>query len=309
MLENAKSWLARSTMTGIEIEPRRWAAKSPQRTPSESGVSAENPMRRASGAILFGLCLIGLAALPASAQPIPLPTPAPQPKTGSVPPPPSSVPSARPGATQLTQNAPPNNSIFPFKLPGFTKPNETTAFDAKQRALVDRVNMYLMSMQTLIGDFVQVGPDGRKVEGKFYLQKPGRVRFEYNPPSPIELVADGNSVVVRDRKLGTQDLYPLSQTPLRFLLSDRIDLLRDTNVIGISADDMFVSVMIEEKQTLGGTHRVMLMFNAKDNQLKQWTVTDPQGYDTTVALSNLENGKKLDQSMFVINYERKEIIQ
>ncbi|MEA2930162.1 MAG: hypothetical protein QOG38_2590 [Hyphomicrobiales bacterium] len=295
-------------MTGIEQQRR--VAKSPQRAISRSGLSAENRMRTLSTAVALGLCLMAVAALPASAEPIPLPTPAPQPKIGSVPPPPSSVPSVRPGApAQLSQNTPPSGSIFPFKIPGFGKPNETTAFDARQRALVERVNMYLMSLQTLIGDFVQVGPDGRKVEGKFYLQKPGRVRFEYNPPSPIELVADGSSVVVRDRKLGTQDLYPLSQTPLRFLLADRIDLLRDSNVIAISADDMFVSVMIEEKQTLGGTHRVMLMFNAKDTQLKQWTVTDPQGYDTTVALSNLEAGRKLDQTMFVINYERKEIIQ
>jgi outer membrane lipoprotein-sorting protein len=290
------------------IEARRGVAKSPQHPASKAGLSAEDHMT-SSTAVVFGLCLMALTAFPASAEQIPLPTPAPQPKIGSVPPPPSSVPSARPGTpTQLSQNTP-NNSIFPFKIPGFSKPNETTAFDARQRALVERVNVYLMSLQTLIGDFVQVGPDGRKVEGKFYLQKPGRVRFEYNPPSPIELVADGSSVVVRDRKLGTQDLYPLSQTPLRFLLADRIDLLRDTNIIAISADDMFVSVMIEERQTLGGTHRVMLMFNAKDTQLKQWTVTDPQGYDTTVALSNLEAGRKLDQTMFVINYERKEIIQ
>ena len=292
-------------MTGIES--RRGVAKSPQPAASKSGLSAEDHMT-SSTAVVFGLCLMALTAFPASAQPIPLPTPAPQPKIGTVPPPPSSVPSASPSAQ--AQLAPPsNNSIFPFKFPGFGRPGETMAFDAKQRALIDRVNVYLMAMQTLIGDFVQVGPDGRKVEGKFYLQKPGRVRFEYNPPSPIELVADGSSLVVRDRKLATQDLYPLSQTPLRFLLADRIDLLRDTNVIAISADDMFVSVMIEEKQTLGGTHRVMLMFNAKDTQLKQWTVTDPQGYDTTVALSNLEAGRKLDQTMFVINYERKEIIQ
>ena len=190
-----------------------------------------------------------------------------------------------------------------------SSPGTTTAFDANQRALIDRVNMYLMSVQTMIGDFVQVGPDGRRSEGKIYLQKPGRIRFEYNPPSPIELVADGNSVVVRDRKLDTQDLYPLSQTPLRFLLADRIDLMRETNVVSVSADDTFLSLLIEEKQTLGGTHKVLLMFSAKDTQLKQWTVTDPQGYDTTVALYNLDLGKKLDPAMFVINYERKEIIQ
>ena len=83
------------------------------------------------------------------------------------------------------------------------------------------------------------------------------------------------------RKLATQDIYPLSQTPLRFLLSDRIDLLKDTNVVSVTADDVFISVTIEEKQALIGTSRLMLMVGAKDGQLKQWTVTDPQGYDTT----------------------------
>src|SRR5205085_6559278 len=112
--------------------------------------------------------------------------------------------------------------------------------DARQRALVDRVSSYLMGVRVLQGDFVQIGPDGGKSEGEFFLQKPGKVRFDYNPPSPIELIADGSSVVVRDRKLATQDLYPLSQTPLRFLLSDRMDLLRDTNLIGVYADDVFV---------------------------------------------------------------------
>ena len=94
--------------------------------------------------------------------------------------------------------------------------------------------------------------------------------------------------MVRDRKLATQDLYPLSQTPLRFLLADRIDLMRDTNVIGVYADDVFVTVVIEERQIIAGTHRLMLMFGAQDYQLRQWTVTDPQGYDTTVAVYNLD---------------------
>jgi outer membrane lipoprotein-sorting protein len=258
-----------------------------------------------SPALLIGICL-ALAPAAASAQPTPVPPPA-QKKSGTVPPPPVSQNSG-----PRAQPAPPpaqSNNLFPFKIPGLSSPGTTTAFDANQRALIDRINMYLMSVQTMIGDFVQVGPDGRRTEGKVYLQKPGRIRFEYNPPSPIELVADGNSVVIRDRKLATQDLYPLSQTPLRFLLADRIDLLRETNVVSVSADDTFLSLLLEEKHTLGGTHKVLLMFSAKDTQLKQWTVTDPQGYDTTVALYNLDLGKKLDPSMFVINYERKEIIQ
>ena len=256
-----------------------------------------------SPAFLIGICLLGLVTVQAGAESVPVPTPAPKPKVG----PPPSAPGGKPQA-QLGPGQSSGNSFFPFKLP-FGGEDKAAAFDAKQRALIDRVNVYLMSVTTLVGDFVQIGPDGRRAEGKIYLQKPGRVRFEYNPPSPIELVADGSSLVVRDRKLDTQDLYPLSQTPLRFLLADRIDLLKETNVVQVSADDTFISLTIEEKQTLGGTHRVMLMFTAKDTQLKQWTVTDPQGYDTTVALYNLDPTQKLDPSMFRINYERKEIIQ
>jgi outer membrane lipoprotein-sorting protein len=239
--------------------------------------------------ILAGACLL-LAASVASAQPAP--APAPRPKA------PAPAVSEKPGGP--LQSA--ANNLFPFKFPGFGSSGTTTNFDANQRALIDRVNVYLMSVQNLIGDFVQVGPDGRRSEGKFYLQKPGRIRFEYNPPSPIELVSDGSSVVVRDRKLETQDLYPLSQTPLRFLLADRIDLLRETNVTSVAADDTFISLQIEEKHTLGGTHKVLLMFSVKDTQLKQWTVTDPQGYDTTVAVYNLDSSRKVDPGLFKIDF-------
>jgi outer membrane lipoprotein-sorting protein len=155
-----------------------------------------------------------------------------------------------------------------------------------------------------MGNFVQVGPDGSRVKGEFYIQKPGKVRFEYEAPSPIEIVADGKSVVVRNSKLATQDLYPLSQTPLRFLLSERIDLLKETNVISVRADEMFVTIVIEEKHAVVGTSRLLLMVGAKDFQLKQWTVTDPQGYDTTVAVSNIDTSKRPDPGLFKIDYTR-----
>jgi outer membrane lipoprotein-sorting protein len=180
--------------------------------------------------------------------------------------------------------------------------NIFASFDANQKAQAARVSNYLSSLQTLVGNFVQVGPDGTKTKGDFYIQKPGKVRFEYDPPTPIEIIADGSALVVRDRNLTTQDIYPLSQTPLRFLLSDRIDLLKDTNVVNVSSDDLFVSVTIEERQALIGTSRLMLMIGAKDGQLKQWTVTDPQGYDTTVAVYNLDSSKKIDPGLFKIDF-------
>ena len=257
-------------------------------------------------ALLSGLVLA--TASVALAQSVPMPVPAPQPKSYDPPAAPRPPATVAPGAAQQPARAPEQSSSgFPsiFKPPTiFGRPGEATAFDARQRGLAYRVSAYLSNIRQLHGNFVQVGPDGGKSEGEFFLQKPGRVRFDYNPPSPIEMIADGSSVVVRDRKLATQDLYPLSQTPLRFLLSDRIDLMRDTNLVGVFADDVFVTVVIEERQILGGTHRVALMFGAQDYQLRQWTVTDPQGYDTTVVVYNLDNSKTPDPNMFRIDYTR-----
>lgn len=176
------------------------------------------------------------------------------------------------------------------------------ALNPAQRQAVERVNGYFNSVTTLVGNFVQVGPDRSRLEGDFYLQKPGKMRFDYDAPSPVELISDGSSVVVRDRKLATQDLYPLSQTPLRFLLAEKLDLLKDTKVIGVHQDDLFVNVTIEEKHPLVGTHKLMLMFGAKDGELKQWTITDPQGYDTTIAIFNVDATKRPDPSLFKIDY-------
>ncbi len=249
----------------------------------------------------------GVLTAVAAAQSVPLPTPAPLPmpaplpKTGAAQPAPAASAPSVANASADSQV----KGFFPFSssvLNRHTAPSEATAFDAKQRALLDKISDYLSGMQTLVGNFVQIGPDGRRVTGNFYIQKPGKVRFEYDPPSPIDIVADGSSVVVHDRALQTSDYYPLSQTPLRYLLANRIDLLRDTNVISVSADATFITVVIEQTEIMAGTTRLMIMFDAKTLELKQWTVTDPQGLDTTVAVYNLDSTKKPDPKLFVINY-------
>jgi outer membrane lipoprotein-sorting protein len=248
----------------------------------------------ARGARVAGVLLVTAATMTVAsvAQTVPVPKPAPKARDAA-------PPSGGPAITGATQ-APPN-PIIPD--PRRNVPSSIfQTFDDKQKAQAAKVSAYLSSLSTLVGNFVQVGPDGSKTQGDFYIQKPGKMRVEYDPPSPIDIVADGSSVVVRDRKLATQDVYPLSQTPLRFLLSDRIDLMKDTNVVNVSADDLFISVTIEEKQALVGTSRLLLMLGAKDGQLKQWTVTDPQGYDTTFAVYNLDTTKKLDPSMFKIDF-------
>jgi outer membrane lipoprotein-sorting protein len=261
-----------------------------------SGPSASRGTRVA--VLLVTASFLAGAAAQSSAQTVPVPKPAPKARDGVQ----MSAQDSQKGpvTTGATPAAPPNPVIpDPHRnLPA----NIFATFDANQKAQAAKVSSYLSSLQTLVGNFVQVGPDGSKTKGDFYIQKPGKVRFEYEAPSPIDIIADGSSLAVRDRKLATQDIYPLSQTPLRFLLSDRIDLLKDTNVVNVTADDVFISVTIEEKQALIGTSRLMLMIGAKDGQLKQWTVTDPQGYDTTVAVYNLDSSKKIDPSLFKIDF-------
>jgi outer membrane lipoprotein-sorting protein len=251
---------------------------------------------RIGGAILIAAGLLGA---PSFGQNVPIPKPAPKGRNIQMS---ASEPQRAPATTGTLQLKPPD-PVIPD--PRRSQPASIFAsFDANQKAQAAKVSAYLSSLQTLVGNFVQVAPDGSKTKGDFYIQKPGKVRFEYDPPSPIELIADGSSLAVRDRNLATQDIYPLSQTPLRYLLSDRIDLLKDTNVVSVTSDDLYISVTIEEKQALIGTSRLMLMVGVKDGQLKQWTVTDPQGYDTTVAVYNLDSTKKVDPGLFKIDFTK-----
>jgi outer membrane lipoprotein-sorting protein len=180
------------------------------------------------------------------------------------------------------------------------------ALTQAQSAALQRVHAYFNGVRYLSGDFTQIGPDGNRTTGKFFLSKPGKIRFYYASPSTIDIIADGKSLVVRDRRLNTQDVYPLGQTPLRFLLQPDLNLQRDANVVAVYDDPNTVSVAIEEKSTIGGTSRLLLVFGGEGGslELKQWTVTDPQGLDTTVSVSGLDGSTKPDDKLFVVNYQR-----
>jgi outer membrane lipoprotein-sorting protein len=163
---------------------------------------------------------------------------------------------------------------------------------------IQKANTYFSTNATMIGDFVQIGGDGRRSEGKIYVQRPGKLRFEYALPATLEIVADGMSVAVVDRKLGTKDIYFISQTPLKFLLKDKIDLSHDTDVVDVTSDANAVSILLEDKSTFGGTSFIKLMFDPVKFTLKQWQITDPQGYETLVSLFNVDLTKKPDPWLF-----------
>ena len=170
--------------------------------------------------------------------------------------------------------------------------------------VLQKANAYLNSTNSFAADFVQTGADGRQSEGRLYVIRPGKMRFEYAQPATLEVIADGTSVAIRDRKLATQDMYFISQTPLKFLLKDRIDLRKDVKILDVVSDKKSAIVTVEDKATFGGTSRIKLIFDPKTFALKQWQVTDPQGYETLVSLFNVDLQQVPDPSLFRISSER-----
>jgi outer membrane lipoprotein-sorting protein len=180
----------------------------------------------------------------------------------------------------------------------------TRAEPLPNQAVVERANAYFTNLNTLVADFTQVGGDGRRMGGTLYLQRPGKVRFEYDPPATTEVIADGRSVAVRDRKLATQDLYSISQTPLKFLLREQVNLGQDIAITGISNDGQTVRINLEDRSTLGGTSRITLYFDGQVENLNEWRIVDAQGLQTVVMLSKVQRGRRLDQDLFRISYEQ-----
>lgn len=169
---------------------------------------------------------------------------------------------------------------------------------------IERVNAYFNTIKGMQARFVQTSPDGRKFGGTLYLLRPGRMRFEYNAPATLEIVADGRSVAVRDRKLNTQDLYFIGQTPLKFLLQPRINVGKDSTVTGLKRQGDEIILNLEDKSTFGGTSLIRIAFDGTTHAIKEWTVTDAQGNNTRVALSNLNMAAQPDKNLFVIDEQK-----
>ncbi len=175
------------------------------------------------------------------------------------------------------------------------------AISDEQRAVLADISARLTTIATMDGDFVQFNPNGDQLQGKFYIARPGRVRFQYDPPTTISVIADGHSVLVFDKKLQTYDIWPLSQTPLRLLLDKSLDLATSDKVtrVGIAPDLVEVELQDETRFSAGTLN---LIFDRETYELRQWTVTDQQGLQTMVALYNVETGKDLPSDLFKIDY-------
>ena len=178
-------------------------------------------------------------------------------------------------------------------------PNPRSRFTVEQQRLLARINDYFNSFRIMEGQFIQFGPSGEQSEGVFFLTRPGRIRFHYSPPSKLDVVADGSSVAIRDGRTRTQDLYPLSATPLRYLLADHIDLTSDAVVQSVTEEPDLISLTIVEQSSLA-QGKLVLIFDRKTSALRQWVVTDAQGLNTSVAIYNTSTGKPQNPNLFRI---------
>jgi outer membrane lipoprotein-sorting protein len=164
---------------------------------------------------------------------------------------------------------------------------------------LDALSAYWNGIATLKGGFVQIAPSGDVSEGQFYLSKPGRLRFEYKPPVPTLLVADGHTVAVANRRLNTVDRYPLFETPLGLILDKTIDIRHSPQFVGIEHQQGSVIVKMRGNQAHTRAN-ISLVFSEPNYELLQWTVLDDQGLATTVALRDVQPGAVLAPSLFVL---------
>lgn len=179
--------------------------------------------------------------------------------------------------------------------------NSAHAQSASNIAQAQTIANQFTSVKTMTGEFVQFGPKGDQTGGKFYIERPGKIRFNYDK-SPITVISDGESVVVNNKKLDTWDLYPLSKTPLKLLLSDHVDL-GGGRLRGLKMEPDAMTMVLGDKAIFADA-TISLMFDPVNADLKQWTITDAQRQDTTVMIFNVKQDVKFADNMFKIDYQR-----
>jgi len=158
-------------------------------------------------------------------------------------------------------------------------------------------NRSLNAFQRLQGRFVQTSPGGARASGTFYLQRPGRMRFEYDPPATLLIVSDGNVVSLRDTELRTTERTPLRSTPLNLILGQTINLERDARVLRVSRAGQWLMVTARDRrgQTDG---QIALQFYGPNAELRSWDVIDATGARTRITLSDITQPASFDRNLF-----------
>jgi outer membrane lipoprotein-sorting protein len=178
---------------------------------------------------------------------------------------------------------------------------KTGGLSAEDRKTVQRIEAYLTGIKTLRGRFVQSATNGGQATGEVWLKRPGKLRFEYDKPADILIVSNGSMLLYFDRELEQTSYIPLSETPLGFLVKDKVDLrnVEDYHLAGLERGQGEIAVWVaQEGVEAGQPGSLRLVLDAEPLALKRWRVVDQQGTVTRVRLDGVETGVALNDELF-----------
>ena len=189
-------------------------------------------------------------------------------------------------------------AVTALAAPALAQAEPRTLTDA-ERQLINEINAHNSGVRTMVGRFLQIDTQGSRIEGTFFIERPGKVLFRYNPPSYEQIVSVGRGFYVVDRKEKTQYAYPQDKVPLRQFLDENIDLFT-ANLVAIAQSDDYVSLTLQD-DTPRGVVRVALVFDTESKDLRQWTLTEPSGNELTFSLYDVEYGVEIPRPYFYID--------
>lgn len=175
----------------------------------------------------------------------------------------------------------------------------TSAFADDKKEAIEAISNHFKTVPTMTGEFVQFGPNGEQTGGKFLIKRPGRIRFNYEEPSPITVVSNGRTLAVNNKKLKTWNYYPLRKTPLSLLLSNKIKI-DDKSIRSVEAGKDVTTVVMGDKKIFGDSE-ITLLFDPQNQDLRQWTIKDAQGKETSVMIFNVKKNVKISNTKFAVN--------
>lgn len=203
-------------------------------------------------------------------------------------------PAPAPQAAPATVPAPADTATTP--APGV----DPSSDEDVKIASIQKINDFFNNLTYMEGAFLQTDSSNDQTKGKFYVKRPGRIRFDYDSPSNLRIVSDGKWLSIEDPDLSTYDRYPLENTPFRMLLKNKVDLTEDADIIDFfKGDDLIIVTLVDKSQTDAG--KIKLSFSTPDTKLKEWVITDQQGLDTRIEVADLVFGKEIGPGFFVVN--------
>ena len=165
--------------------------------------------------------------------------------------------------------------------------------------MINQISAHNSAIRTMVGRFLQIDTQGNKIEGTFFIERPGKVLFRYNPPSYEQIVSIGRGFYVVDRREKTQYAYPQDKVPLREFLSEEINLMQ-SNLVAIDHSDDYLTLTLRD-DTPAGIVSVDLVFDRETYDLRQWVLTEPSGAQLTFSLYDVETGVEIPRTFFSID--------